>query len=85
MDGEITHNVAYSTFGDAFKAAFGLFFILNCTYTKKFAMTLEFIQRYALKIYPDTGSKSKSIPKSKKKLITLINNIAKFEKNDNNK
>lgn len=79
MDGELVHDEGFVFLRDAFKIAIGLFFVLNCAYTKKFAVTLEFLQQYALKIYPDTGSKVKSLLKSKKKVIALINKITKFE------
>lgn len=62
-------------FLEGLSAAFGLHFILNLEYPKGVSTILEMVQRYFLKIHPDSGSKSKKISSSKRKVISLIKKI----------
>lgn len=67
----------YADFLMGLKVAFSLYFLLNLVYPKKFETTLEFIQRYFLKIHPDQGNKTKKATASRKKVFTLMNNLKK--------
>lgn len=78
MDGVMALEEGYPSFVSPFKVAFGLFFVLNTEYPHGLAVTLELLQRYIFKIHPDAGSKSKKVPASKRKVITLLNKISKF-------
>lgn len=70
---------AYFTFIKAFKVCFALYFNFNIMYPKGICTTLEMIQRYHLKIHPDSGTKSKKICMSKKKVVNLITQLAKLK------
>lgn len=67
----------YDNFLIAFQVAFSIFFNLNLQFPKKLSITLEMIQRYFLKIHPDAGTKSKKTPRSKQRVINLINSLKK--------
>lgn len=73
-----TNIEGYNTFTEAFKVTFAFFFNFNLEYPRHCSTTLEFIQRYVLKIHPDVGSKTKKINSIKKKVINLMNLLAKF-------
>ncbi|XP_050312063.1 uncharacterized protein LOC126747450 [Anthonomus grandis grandis] len=66
----------YETLEEAFKVLFAIFFNLNIKYPPKTYVTLELIQRYIFKIHPDTGSKSKNVAATKKKIFSLLNKLA---------
>lgn len=70
--------VTTRNYGDALALCFSLFFILNIQYPKQVSSTLEFIQSYYLKIYPDVGSRS-TITKSKQKILGLLKKLQNFE------
>ncbi|KAK4885821.1 hypothetical protein RN001_002092 [Aquatica leii] len=54
-------------FTEALQVAFALYFNMNLEYPKAISTTLEMIQRYFLKIHPDSGTKSQKISFFKKK------------------
>ncbi|CAH0558576.1 unnamed protein product [Brassicogethes aeneus] len=60
---------------EGIKIAFGLYFIFNLQYPHETSLTLEFIQRFFMKIHPDAGTGSKKNKNSKNKVITLINKL----------
>lgn len=63
----------YSSFLDALKAAFSLYFILNLKYPSKLQATFELLQRLYLKIHPDAGSKTKGkVTMTKKKVLNFM-------------
>lgn len=57
-----------ANFMEAFQMCFGLCFLFNLEYPREASCSLEFVQRYYMKIHPDAGSKSKKNSLSKKKL-----------------
>lgn len=67
--------ITYQNDMEAVQGSFGLYFILNLEYPKTVSHTLEFIQRYFLKIHPDQGTKSRKMKTSKKRIIALINKL----------
>ncbi|CAH0564387.1 unnamed protein product [Brassicogethes aeneus] len=60
---------------EGIKLAFGLYYVFNLEYPKETSTLLEFIQRYFLKIHPDSGTRSKKLRASKTKVISLINKL----------
>lgn len=62
---------------EALKFCLALYFILNVQYPKQISCTLEMLQRYHLKIHPDTGSKSEGVTVKRKvlNLMTRMKNI----------
>ncbi|KAK4886629.1 hypothetical protein RN001_002900 [Aquatica leii] len=52
-------------FTEALQVAFAIYFNMNLKYPKAISTTLEMIQRYFLKIHPDSGTKSQKISSSK--------------------
>ncbi|CAH0559188.1 unnamed protein product [Brassicogethes aeneus] len=62
-----------TSFIESFLFCFGLYFVMNLMFPKEAAATLEMIQRFHLKIHPDSGTKSKSA--SKGKVLTLMKNL----------
>lgn len=65
-------------FTEALKMCFAMYFNFDLMYPKDVSTTLEFIQRYFYKIHPDSGTKSKKLSTSKKRVINLINKLCKF-------
>ncbi|KAI4459143.1 hypothetical protein MML48_6g00001703 [Holotrichia oblita] len=59
---------------EALQVTFALYYNFNLIYTQGCAATLEFIQRYFMKIHPDRGSRNKN--KRCGKLLSLINQLA---------
>lgn len=84
LEKSIIDNDGYSEFVDAMKAAFGLYYTLNLSYPPKFSKVLEFIQRFFLKIHPDSGTKSKKSGNSKNAVFTLINKLKKIDSQNKN-
>ncbi|XP_074040911.1 uncharacterized protein [Leptinotarsa decemlineata] len=66
----------FSTFNEAFQIAFSLYFNLNLKYPSNISLTMEFVQRYFLKIHPDSGTKSRSV--GLKRVINLMNKMKKM-------
>lgn len=64
-----------TSFIETFLVCFGLYFVMNLVFPKEAATTLEMIQRFHLKIHPDSGTKAKSA--SKGKVLTLMKNLTK--------
>ncbi|KAF5274680.1 hypothetical protein FQR65_LT16903 [Abscondita terminalis] len=60
-------------FLEALKITMALYYNFNVSYPKEISNTLEFIQRYMLKINPDQGSKSNK--KNNYKIVSLINKL----------
>lgn len=67
-----------TSFVDAFQLAFGLYFILNMKYPQKCSATLEMVQRYFLKIHPDSGSRCHKGDACKKKVLNLMKKLSDF-------
>ncbi|XP_063924385.1 uncharacterized protein LOC135138353 isoform X2 [Zophobas morio] len=61
-------------FKDALLQLFAIYYNFNLEYPKQTSNTLEFIQRYMMKIHPDVGTKNKKTA-SKMKIISLINKL----------
>ncbi|CAH0553345.1 unnamed protein product [Brassicogethes aeneus] len=61
------------TFLQAVTIMFGLYFILNLRYPRKTQVFMEFLQRYLLKIHPDSGSKSNDL--AVKKVRRFVNKL----------
>lgn len=67
-------NTQCDSFRDAVQQIFALYSILNRTYPKTNALTLEFMQRCFLKIHPDEGNKNtKSMGKFR--IVSLLNKL----------
>lgn len=64
------------TFIDGFMGCFGLYFVLNLMYPKPIAITMEMVQRFHLKIHPDSGTSATSA--SKGKVLILMKNLTNF-------
>lgn len=75
MEKMITNKNAYETFSQAFRVCFFLYFIFNTQYGKEVSTTMEMVQRYMFKLHPDSGTKSKKISSSKRKVISLITKL----------
>lgn len=72
---EKTKVMKCDSFLESFMICFGMYFVMNLEYPKEISLFLEFIQRYYMKIHPDTGSKSKKLPLSKRRVINLMNQL----------
>lgn len=78
-ENNLTTDTGFNTFGEAFQFAFALYFNCNLKYPSGISLSLELLQRYFLKIHPDSGTKS--TPQSKKnknlksRVISLINKL----------
>ncbi|CAH0555858.1 unnamed protein product [Brassicogethes aeneus] len=85
MSGQKIYNVAmeknlisdkgYPSFTEAFYICFCLFFNFGVKFPRNVSTTLEMIQRYILNDHPDTGTKSKKVEASKRKVIALITKL----------
>lgn len=64
-----------TSFLEALKILFCSYFNFNMKYPINCSSTLEFIQRYMLKIHPDRGSRSSKITYSKRKVINLMTKL----------
>lgn len=84
VEHEIIQANGCTSFVEAFKIFFALFYIMNLEYPKKLSTTLEMIQRYIFKIHPDSGTKSKRVPTAKKKVIALMVKLKDHSSNSNN-
>lgn len=73
---KITSSLSLMT---AFEVMFSLYYNFNIAYPKENSLTLEFIQRYIMKIHPDQGTKSKKKTAGKLKIISLINKLNNME------
>ncbi|KAJ3639917.1 hypothetical protein Zmor_003245 [Zophobas morio] len=66
--------VAESTdFITAFKLVFSFYYNLNMCYPKQISHTLQFVQMYFFKMYPEIGTKSKK--KTITKVVSLMNKL----------
>lgn len=79
---ELIDKNGYSTFTSAFHVCFALFFNFGMKFPKDVSTTLEMIQRYILQDHPDTGTKSKKVESSKKKVISLISKLKEFKRSN---
>ncbi|XP_031327771.1 uncharacterized protein LOC116166304 [Photinus pyralis] len=75
LERELVHHDGYTTFIEALKVSFSLFFILNLKYPRNLCATMELLQRMILKIHPDAGSKSKKVCATRKKVFNFMNSI----------
>lgn len=86
LNGEKIYNVAiekqfidtekcYVSFLDAFLLCFSSYYNFGVRFPKDISTTLEMIQRYVLNDHPDSGTKSKKVSASKKKVISLIKKL----------
>lgn len=67
-----------TTFFEALRVVFCLYFNFNLMYPKILSVTMEMVQRYYFKHHPDFGTKSNKKSTSKKKVIALINKLSKI-------
>ncbi|XP_063903736.1 uncharacterized protein LOC135123169 isoform X3 [Zophobas morio] len=67
--------VQCKSFFQALECCFSLYFIFNLHYPKETSTFLEMIQRYFLKIHPDSGSKSRKLSASKKNVLGLMRKL----------
>lgn len=61
----------------AFKFMFAAYYIFNLCYPKQLSHTLEFVQRYFLKLNPEQGTKSKKGTISK--IISLLTKLRQMK------
>lgn len=78
VDRVVVNSDGYKTFSEASKIVFALYSIMNTKLPRTYYVTMEFIERYFLKIHPDSGSKPKLIG-STKKIFNLMNKFKEFE------
>ena len=67
-----------TNFMDALLWACASFFVSNRYYPQEYACTLEFLQRYAVGLHPESGSKSSSGSRIIVRVTTLYKKLTKY-------
>lgn len=73
-------NNGQDSFIECLKEFYALYYNFNLEYPRRLSCSMEFLQRYIMKTHPDTGTKSSYFSASKKRVITFMKLLGKFEK-----